>query len=47
MHVEHETLHWIGFYNEQRRHEELGDLPPVEYEMIKYKTENRPMVAHR
>ena len=27
-HVEHETLHWIGFYNEERLHEELGDLPP-------------------
>ena len=26
-HVEHETLHWIGFYGE-RRHEEVGDLPP-------------------
>ena len=31
-HAEHETLHWIGFYNEERLHEELGDLPPVEYE---------------
>jgi len=26
-HAEHETLNWIGFYNEERRHEELGDLP--------------------
>ena len=31
-HAEHETLHWIGFYNEERLHEELGDIPPVEYE---------------
>ena len=31
-HAEHEVLHWIGFYNEQRLHEALGDLPPVEYE---------------
>jgi putative transposase len=36
-HAEHETLHWIGFYNEERLHEELGDLPPVEYEMVNYK----------
>jgi putative transposase len=31
-HVEHETLSWIGFYNEERLHEELGDVPPAEYE---------------
>ena len=31
-HAEHETLHWIGFYNNERLHEELGDIPPAEYE---------------
>ena len=31
-HAEHETLHWIGFYNEERLPEELGDVPPAEYE---------------
>jgi putative transposase len=31
-HAEHETLSWIGFYNNQRLHEELGDVPPAEYE---------------
>jgi putative transposase len=30
--AEHETLHWLGFYNEDRLHEELGDIPPAEYE---------------
>jgi len=30
--AEHETLHWIGFYNDERLHEELGDIPPAEYE---------------
>ena len=30
--AEHETLAWIGFYNEQRLHEELGDIPPAEHE---------------
>ena len=24
-HVEHETLHWISFYNDERLHEELAD----------------------
>ncbi len=31
-HAEHETLAWISFYNNERLHEELGDVPPVEYE---------------
>jgi len=44
-HAEHELLHWIGFYNEERLHEALGDVPPAEYEMINYKTDNSPMVA--
>ena len=30
--LEHETLTWIGFYNTERLHEELGDVPPAEYE---------------
>jgi putative transposase len=46
-HAEHETLHWIGFYNEARLHEELGDVPPVEYEIINYKKDNHPKpVSH-
>jgi putative transposase len=31
-HAEHETLAWIGFYNDDRLHENLGDIPPAEYE---------------
>jgi transposase InsO family protein len=31
-HAEHETLSWIGFYNNERLHESLGDIPPVEHE---------------
>jgi len=30
--AEHETLAWIGFYNHERLHEELGDVPPAEFE---------------
>ena len=26
-HAEHETLAWIGFYNDDRLHENLGDIP--------------------
>ena len=32
--AEHETLNWIGFYNKQRLHEELDDLPPAECEEL-------------
>jgi putative transposase len=31
-HAEHETLAWIGFYNDDRLHENLGDIPPAECE---------------
>jgi transposase InsO family protein len=36
-----------NFYNEERLHEELGDLPPVEYEMINYKKDNTPTLSAR
>jgi hypothetical protein len=26
----------MGFYNKERLHEQLGDLPPAEYEESKY-----------
>jgi hypothetical protein len=46
-HAEHETLQWIGFYNHERLHESLGDVPPAEYEqtdqsMITRKTTSHP-----
>jgi putative transposase len=44
-HAEHEVLHWIGFYNAERLHEALGDLPPAEYEMTNYGTDNTAMLA--
>jgi putative transposase len=31
-HAEHAALSWIGFYNHERLHEQLGDIPPAEYE---------------
>jgi putative transposase len=30
--AEHETLCWVAFYNRERLHEELGDIPPIEFE---------------
>jgi putative transposase len=44
-HAEHETVHWIGLYNEQRLHEQLGDVPPAEYEQLHIETDNAAMVA--
>lgn len=33
-HAEHAALSWIGFYNTERLHEALGDIPPAEYEAL-------------
>jgi putative transposase len=46
-HVEHDALHWIGFYNEERLHEEVGDLPPAEYEELNINKDNSPMLSAR
>jgi transposase InsO family protein len=46
-HAEHEVLHWIGFYNQQRLHEALGDLPPAEYEELNIKKDNTPILSAR
>ena len=47
--TEHEVLDWIGFYNDERLHEALSDVPPAEYEDEHYRlnirTDNTPMVA--
>jgi putative transposase len=44
-HAEHEVLHWIGFYNGERLHEALADLPPAEYEELNYTNDNTRMVS--
>lgn len=44
-HAEHEILDWIGFYNDERLHEALGDLPPAEYERLNITTDNTPMLS--
>jgi transposase InsO family protein len=44
-HAEHEALHWIGFYNAQRLHEALGDLPPAEYEQLNFRRDNSAILS--
>ena len=46
-HAEHETLHWISFYNNERLHENLADLPPAEYEELNYKIANTRTLSAR
>ena len=41
-HLEHETLTWISFYNHERLHEELNDIPPGEYEQLMTGSPQRP-----
>jgi putative transposase len=41
-HLGHETLRWISFYNHDRLHEELGDVPPSEYEQEVTRSPTRP-----
>ena len=47
--AEHEVLDWIGFYNDERLHEALGDIPPSECETEHYrlniKPDNTPTLA--
>ena len=47
--AEHEVLHWIGFYNGERLHESLDDVPPAEYEeehhRLNYKRDNNRMLS--
>jgi len=47
--AEHEVLDWIGFYNDERLHEALGDIPPSEcesdYYRLNIKRDNTPMLS--
>jgi transposase InsO family protein len=48
-HAEHEVLDFIGFYNDDRLHEALDDVPPAEYEeehhRLIIKRDNSPMLS--
>jgi len=41
-HAEHEILHWIGFYNDERLHEELGDFAARRIRGVEYQDRQRP-----
>jgi putative transposase len=43
--LEHETAQWIGFYNHERLHEELGYLPPVEFEILHTATQEAALLT--
>ncbi len=47
--AEHEILDFIGFYNDERLHEALDDIPPSEYEAehhrLNIKTDNTPILS--
>jgi hypothetical protein len=41
-HAEHEILHWIGFYNDERLHEKLGDFAARRIRGVEYQDRQRP-----
>ena len=45
--AEHEILHWIGFYNDERLHQELGDFAARRNKELNIKTDNGQTLAGR
>ena len=43
--VERAVVRWVGWYNHQRLHGELGHVPPAEYEAMYYSAINTPQAA--
>ena len=44
-HVEIETLLYIDWFNNQRLHGEIGDMPPSEFEQIYYRQQHNAAEA--
>jgi len=45
-HVEFETLDWVDWFNNQRLLEPIGNVPPAEFEVLHYQSQEAPaMVA--
>jgi transposase InsO family protein len=43
--VEHATLEWVNWYNNQRLLEPIGNIPPIEFEAAYYEQENGQTMA--
>jgi transposase InsO family protein len=43
--VEHAVVRWVGWYNNERIHTSIGDMPPTEYEDLYYGVINTPTAA--
>jgi len=44
-HVEFETLKWVDWFNNQRLLEPIGDIPPVEFEVLHYEKQEAPVTV--
>ncbi|PWI08834.1 IS3 family transposase [Streptomyces sp. NWU339] len=44
-HVELATAEWVDWYNHRRLHDEIGHIPPVEYEANYYRETTKPQVT--
>lgn len=40
--AEEATASWVHWYNHQRRHSSIGDIPPTEYEAAYYASTKKP-----
>ncbi len=43
--VELASAEWVDWYNHRRLHDEIGHVPPVEYEYAYYLTATKPQVT--
>lgn len=41
-HVEFETLDWVGWFNNHRLFEPIGNIPPAEFEEEYYRSQEAP-----
>jgi transposase InsO family protein len=43
--VEYETLEWVDWFNNRRLLEPIGNIPPVEFEMLYFQQLNESTMA--
>ncbi|HKZ20209.1 MAG TPA: integrase core domain-containing protein, partial [Acidimicrobiia bacterium] len=43
--VEFATLEWVDWFNNRRLLEPIGNIPPVEFELIYYRNQTTPALA--